>query len=327
MIFRFHFLNVGNGDCSIIEHPSGRISIIDINKGQKQTNESEKFNESASGNYNQKENPEHPIEYLKHLVGNKSIFRFILTHPDMDHMRGIKNLFDNFEVLNFWDTNNEKKIENFSTKQDEEDWEYYQSIRKGSKENLTILYLYRFQTSECCWTQDGITILSPTEKLVEEANRNKDWNLLSYVLLIEYKNFKLVLSGDATDDTWDDILEDLKNRNKLNLIQNIDVLVSPHHGRKSNRDYEFLKIMKPKLTLIGNAQSKHLNYNAYKRYSKRTLTNNQAGNIVIQKDNIDEKWYVLITNEFFAKNEKEKDLDKNDNIIAGRKYYYLWRIK
>ena len=28
---KVHFLNVGHGDCTIIEHESGRLSMIDIN--------------------------------------------------------------------------------------------------------------------------------------------------------------------------------------------------------------------------------------------------------------------------------------------------------
>ena len=31
---RIHFLNVGHGDCTIIEHPSGRLTVIDINNGE-----------------------------------------------------------------------------------------------------------------------------------------------------------------------------------------------------------------------------------------------------------------------------------------------------
>jgi len=30
---KIHFLNVGHGDCTIIEHSSGRLTMIDINNG------------------------------------------------------------------------------------------------------------------------------------------------------------------------------------------------------------------------------------------------------------------------------------------------------
>jgi len=33
-VLRVHFLNVGHGDCTIIKHHSGRLTMIDINNSQ-----------------------------------------------------------------------------------------------------------------------------------------------------------------------------------------------------------------------------------------------------------------------------------------------------
>ena len=77
------FLNVNEGDCIWIEHPSEHNTIIDISNGQEVTNIFESA--SSSGNYNQKNYPVNPIEYLKDR-NVSTIFRFVLTHPDMDHM-------------------------------------------------------------------------------------------------------------------------------------------------------------------------------------------------------------------------------------------------
>lgn len=59
-------------------------------------------------NFNQKAYPVNPISYLK-KHGISAVFRFILTHPDMDHMDGIKDFFEEFEPINFWDIHNNKK--------------------------------------------------------------------------------------------------------------------------------------------------------------------------------------------------------------------------
>ena len=99
-----HFLNVNEGDCILIEHSSHRKTMIDISNRRKVINACEGF---FSGNHNQKSYPENPIDYLKNR-NIHTIFRFILTHPDMDHMDGIKALFSSFEVVNFWDTENTK---------------------------------------------------------------------------------------------------------------------------------------------------------------------------------------------------------------------------
>ena len=91
-----HFMNVNEGDCIWIKHRSGHNTVIDISNGKRILLAQKSFSE----NYNQKANPVNPIEYLKDR-NVSTIFRFILTHPDMDHMDGIKELFNTFEVINF----------------------------------------------------------------------------------------------------------------------------------------------------------------------------------------------------------------------------------
>ena len=39
-MLRVHFLNVAHGDCTIISHPSGRLTMIDINNSQDYDSES-----------------------------------------------------------------------------------------------------------------------------------------------------------------------------------------------------------------------------------------------------------------------------------------------
>ena len=103
-----HFLNVNEGDCTWINHPSGHNTVIDVSAAQPIN-----IFESLSGNHNQKNHPVNPIEYLQDF-GIETVFRFILTHPDMDHMDGIKEFFDSFDVLNFWDTENNKTMDDTS---------------------------------------------------------------------------------------------------------------------------------------------------------------------------------------------------------------------
>ena len=112
-----HFLNVKNGDCSIIQHNSGHVSVIDVCNASRHSERVEDFSlhdSTTSGNYHQKGHPTNPIAYLKQVVKTDSIFRYIQTHPDMDHMDGIKDLFNSFSVINFWDTENTKYIPNDS---------------------------------------------------------------------------------------------------------------------------------------------------------------------------------------------------------------------
>src|SRR5437879_3225494 len=53
-----------------------------------------------------KEKLTNPIDYLKARFPRRAIFRYIQTHPDMDHMAGIHRLLEEgIEVVNLWDTN------------------------------------------------------------------------------------------------------------------------------------------------------------------------------------------------------------------------------
>ena len=83
------------------------------------------------GNFNQKAHPVNPLSYLK-KQSISSVFRFVLTHPDMDHMDGIKALFDEFPPTNFWDTNNQKELDSSSwsgSPYNQADWEFYKNLR------------------------------------------------------------------------------------------------------------------------------------------------------------------------------------------------------
>lgn len=110
---RIHFLNVNEGDCSIIQHENGNVSMIDICCGNIEIEDhsncsSVDLKETILGNYHQKETPTNPISYLSN-IGVSTIFRYIQTHPDMDHMDGLQKLKDSFKIVNFWDTDNTQK--------------------------------------------------------------------------------------------------------------------------------------------------------------------------------------------------------------------------
>jgi len=317
---KVHFLNVKEGDCSWIEHDSKHNTIIDISNAYAV---GKSLFESVLGNYNQKNNPTNPIEYF-HAHNMEKIFRFILTHPDMDHMDGLKALLTEFECYNFWDTPNEKQMDDDQWKfgkYSKDDWEFYQKIRSGKIQGVTVLNLldgakgvyYNLDDDEGHGTGDGLYILSPTEELVEEANKEKEYNNISYVILYVTQDRKILFPGDTEEAAWDSLLERHED-----LLTDIDVLIAPHHGRKSGGSDNYLGILKPKLTLFGNAKSKDLDYDSWLKRDLDKITNNQAGNIVlcIHDGIID----VYVENEKYA----EKCLDSArwnaefDGYLIGR---------
>lgn len=228
------------------------------------------------GNFNQKKHPVNPINYMKKYIIGKNIHRFILTHPDMDHMDGLNNLLKSYHVTNFWDIENNKEIDNVHSKYDENDWKVYQEIRNGEYDGkIKVLNLLAGAEGEF-YNQDGLCIISPTRDLVRIANEKKKYNDISYVILFECCEMKILFCGDTEKIAWEEILKGEYSQ----CIKDVDVLIAPHHGRSSGGNKEFLDVIKPSLVLIGNARSEYLDYPKYNNYEH--YTNNQCGNIVME---------------------------------------------
>ncbi len=300
-----HFLNVKEGDCIWVKHATGHNTIIDISNGKAE--ESIFESKFSSGNHNQKNHPVDPIAYFKER-NLSTVFRFILTHPDMDHMDGIKALFDSFEVYNFWDTENTKVMDEKSDwgQYSREDWDFYQSIRTSQSSPKT-LNLYDNQTGQYYNVGDdgkgggdGLHILAPTKELVTEANKNEEYNDCSYVILYRTGNKKIVFAGDSAEKTWNHILENHKED-----VRDVDILIAPHHGRKTGGNRDYLDTVNPKLTLFGNAKSEYLDYSSWYSRDLEYITNNQANCVILDtggKNGID----VFVTYEKFAKKKNPK---------------------
>lgn len=328
-----HFLNVLEGDCNIIQHDTGRITVIDVSNADNHDDTPAEIAKKASIarqqmysmrvpigkiNYNQKKEPDNPIDYLNDHINASDIFRFIITHPDMDHLDGIKDLFDSFNIINIWDTDNNKEIEDFNGGgYNPEDWYFYKSIRDGKPENRKT---FLAGDSLQFFNEDLIHILAPTKELVEDANESGDFNDSSFVLLytppkVGGGHWKILFAGDSHDKSWEHIVANYKS-----LVTNVDILLAPHHGRDSNRDYKFLDILRPKVTLFGNASSEYL---AYEKYTGIKITNNQAGYVIldINSDNLN----IYVKNKSFADDYRKKQGWSEASYDYNLKAYFLFR--
>lgn len=322
-----HFLNVAPGDCTIIRHGSGHVTMIDICDGNitpeiKKTQLAEALRTKPRGNFRMCAYPTNPIEYAKQL-GIKSIMRFVLTHPDMDHMDGLNALLDEIGITNFWDTGVMREPPEFGEQSpyDEADWDRYLKLRDKKEPNVTSLTRLagsRFKFANLGEDGkaggDGLYILAPDSDLVAAASQGNDINDGSFVLLYRSSGGRVLIPGDAHDATWEYVLKHYESD-----VANCSVVIAPHHGRDSDRSFDFLDIIKPKLTLFGCAPSQHLAYDAWNRRKLEFITSNQAGNIVLEI--ADGAIDVYVENESFA---TAKGADAS--IKNGQGYVGLWNI-
>lgn len=306
---KVHFLNVNQGDCLILERPSGRLTVIDICAGNISGEKIAKAQMEAllearpRGNYAMCKQPTNPISYLK-SKGLTTIWRFILTHPDMDHMDGLKRLYETMTVVHFWDCGIRRDKPDFQEGGPylEEDWDFYEDLISG-KVSATKVISPRAGDRGKYWNADDddgngngdyLSIVSPNDALIESANENGDINDASYVIVYRSSAGRFIFAGDSNDKTWEYILADHRN-----LVSDAAVLFAPHHGRKSDRSYSFLDVVKPRVSFFGCAPSEHLAYSAWQYRDLLYFTNNQCGNVHVYPNG--EIVEVFIENERYAR--------------------------
>lgn len=305
---KIHFLNVGHGDCAIIEHASGHLTIIDINNADHLDEDSRKelaeaygivgrdyasatlvasmLNQSfrktilASKGYDVELTD--PVAYFLANWKGQSIFRFIATHPDLDHLRGLRRISqEQIPILNFWDTNHNIAEKDTDSDDDKAEWAEYQRLRNSTSEPK-VFFNYRDSQGKY-WNQDdsggpgdGLYILAPTPELRDAANQAEDPNAHSYVICFQYAGIKVVFGGDATEDVWESIHQ------KYGADLKCHVLKASHHGRDSGYHQPAVEAMSPQYTIVSVGKKPETDASSkYAQYSDNVWSTRWRGNIVL----------------------------------------------
>lgn len=278
--------SVGNGDMFYMQHNSDNFTIIDCH-----------INE---------DNADKIIEEIKRRAKGKGISRFISTHPDEDHFGGIHLLDDAMQINNFYVVKNKAIKEDNTTS-----FERYCALRDGDKS---------FYISQGCsrkWmnisdddrASSGISILWPktdNEHFVEAlkaSERGESYNNISAVIRYKLNDGASVMwLGDLETKFMEDIVDDIE-------LQETTVVFASHHGRQSGKiPNSWLDKIKPKVIIIGEAASRHLDY--YTGYDK--ITQNHAGDITM--DCVSQKVHFYVSQENYDKNKFTDENAYNEDL-------------
>lgn len=252
--------SVNNGDMFYIKHGSSNFTIIDCHLDQ--------------------ENEERIIKELKDQWKKKDIIRFISTHPDEDHILGLKKLDETKKIVNFY------CVKNKATKSDESDsFKHYCKLRDGENAYYIKKGCSRKWMNDSGLDKDGteigssgINILWPeitNADFKEELNCCSDGgnaNNISPIIKYSIKDGANILWFGDLETTF---MEKIKDEVKW---PKADIIFAPHHGRCSGTIPEdILEKIEPKLIIIGEAKSEDLDY--YSGYN--TITQNSSKDITL----------------------------------------------
>jgi len=202
--------SVGNGDMFYIKHNTDNFTIIDccMDEG----------------------NRDGIVDDLLKESKEKTIKRFISTHPDEDHLRGLKFLDQKMPIVNFYCTQNE------ATKSDEsEDFRHYCNLRDGDKSYFIKKNCQRkwMNLSDDERGSSGINILWPNtsntdyKKALDAAKNGESPNNISPIIRYAInKGSSFLWMGDLEKDFMEKVEDDID-------LEETCVLFAPHHGRDS----------------------------------------------------------------------------------------------
>ena len=230
-----YYLNVSQGDSSLIVAPNKKAVLID-------TGGLVSFKKEDWTVKNKKTNNATNIKTFINSLGINELETLIITHGDYDHMGEAINLVNNFKVenviFNCGDFNDlEKELIIFLEKKK---IKYYSCIKELNIDNYKLQFL--------------------NTKEYDNENDN------SSVIYFNYNNYKFLFMGDAGTQREKDILE------KYNL-SNIDFLKVGHHGSNTSSSEEFINSINPKHSLI--SVGKNNRYGHPKESVLDTLSNSK----------------------------------------------------
>lgn len=223
--FKIYFIDVGQGDCSLIKTNLNKTILIDSGEG-----ESDKTNKGEKVVY--------PYLLDRKI---KSLDYVILSHFDSDHAGGIVYILDNMEVKNL--------IIGIQT---EESNLFEKVIEKVKEKNINLIVIDNPRVLKI--DDVYLDFIWPIkDNLISENKLNNN----SLVFRVIYKDFKMMFTGDIEEPAEKEIVRIYKD-NKTRLYS--DILKLAHHGSKTSTTDEFLKLVNPKSVVIGVGKNNSFNH-------------------------------------------------------------------
>lgn len=255
---RVHFLDVGQGDCQIVELPDGKTLLIDGGESEESATKIMRFLNALHID---------EIDYL------------LVTHADNDHCTGLKTVLKHKTVKRAFlplveATEKEAYATVYATiLQSDCTWQYFNrsvdlSVDGAVSYTLRFLYPYTLQT----------------EKF-------EDDNESSAVLWLDYLGASALFTGDSPKTTEQLLMRD----HKLGLLDEeiklseTELLKVAHHGSNASTSQQFVEYLGVKQAVISCGKD-----NAYGHPSKEVLSVLSNCNVEVYRTDVqgDLTWTV-----------------------------------
>ena len=223
---KIFFVDVGQGDCTLIVTPGNKTILIDGGG-------------SEFGSFDVGKSV--LIPYILDR-GFTKIDYIIVSHFDSDHVGGLLTVME------------ELKVDTVLISKQGELSQNYEKFKQLVKEkHIKVLVVGQGDVLKI--EKDlYFNILWPNNtKLISENVLNNN----SIVCKMHYKSFSCIFTGDIEEIAEKQILQEYKNNLQ---ILNSTILKVGHHGSKTSTSLDFLKAVSPKIALIGVGQNNNFGH-------------------------------------------------------------------
>lgn len=228
MSLTIKFYDVEHGSCTHIITPNGKHFLVDIGT---------KSGSSICRHLKSKYFPyQGSIDYL------------IITHPHIDHIADLENLYTyNIKPYTLRRPRGAFPLQIVPTDT------IAQTALKRRANEMDAEYNSAVMVDPELPNNNGGVEISFFDPYVSDHEKS-DVNNHSCVMVLEYAGFKTVLTGDNPSTKLIEMLQQYSFRQS---IANATVLLAPHHGRDSDYCDEFVKAVNPLLTVFSDKPIQH----------------------------------------------------------------------
>ncbi|MCD6293369.1 MAG: DNA internalization-related competence protein ComEC/Rec2, partial [Deltaproteobacteria bacterium] len=223
------FLDVGKGNAALVCFPGGKKMMID------------------GGGFSSNHFDVGKMVLAPFLWQRKigTIDYLALSHPQADHMNGLRFIAEAFYPKEFWYNGDPVKTPS-----------YKDLMKTLEANNISIKLPAQLQEKiringaeiEVLYPEPGAGANSHSPVLI--PSKGKDLNNRSMVLRISYAGTSILFPGDLEEIGEKKLLARAGNRVKS------DILLSPHHGSRTSSSEAFLKMVAPKVCVISSGEDR-----------------------------------------------------------------------
>lgn len=210
-----YFVNVGQGDCTLICTPTNKTILIDGGG-------------SETGSFDVGEKV-----LLPYLLDRKitRIDYMMISHFDTDHVEGLLYVLKHIRVNHVIISKQGELCENYN--------QFKQIVLEKNISVIVVKQGDRLQIDRFVY----FDILFPEDTLILDNVLNNN----SIVAKLNYGDFSCLFTGDIEEIAERELVEKYKDTNTLKST----ILKVAHHGSKSSSIQKILKLIHPKIALIG----------------------------------------------------------------------------